>query len=246
MSKIQAKKSDPSSTSTTNIPSSMSVPNPKIEHMLKHWFFVSGPDHKIWLMFQECDIDSYEKFIGYDKQIILDMRHKKKNQFIPLNNRKIKMINDVLLYYNFMRKNKDNMMAENPDQWVMEDFNQWRNGGFPISTAVCIVSLARTTTTTTSLLVASVTKKAEDELMSWRCGNQDPTLYPILENDNTYTDWIIKMVRQFKKEECEQVIDENFKDNQMVCLEMLTMHYLRLKRITYLLFWRVYSKLPME
>ena len=63
--------------------------------------------------------------------------------------------------------------------------------------------------------VVSATKDADDALISWRRGRRDPTQYPILENDNEYTDWIIKMTRQFKSEECERMIDENFKDNKV-------------------------------
>ena len=87
-------------------------------------------------------------------------------------------------------------MAENPDQWVMEDFKDWRDNGFPTSTAAYTASLAcNTTTTLTRTGPVSQKKKHEDALLSWRRGKQDPTLYPILENDCDYTDWIIKMKR---------------------------------------------------
>ena len=108
-------------------------------------------------------------------------------------------------------------MVENLDQWVREDFKDQKDKGCHTSTATYTVSLAGITTTTiTGPVTVSATKKAEDAQMSQRCDKQDPTLYPILENDSTYTDWIIKMTCQFKSEKCEQVIDENFKDNQVI------------------------------
>ena len=181
---------NPLGTSTTNISSSMSAPNAKLEHLLKYWFLANGPNHEIQLMFKEYDLTDYDKFLGYDKQLLLDIKRKKHYVSILFNNQKIKMINDVLLYYKFMSKNKDNVIAEDPVQWVMDEFKEWRINGFPISNAAYTASLAGTTTTTTSTgpAVFSVSKKAKDALVSWRRGRRDSNQYPILENDNKYTD----------------------------------------------------------
>ena len=53
-------------------------------------------------------------------------------------------------------------------------------------------------------------------MISSRRGRRDSTQYPILENDNKYTDWIIKITRQFKSEECDRLIDSSFEDNQEI------------------------------
>ena len=83
-----------------------------------------------------------------------------------------------------MRKNGDETMTANPDQWVMDDFEDWIDHGLPISTVAYTVSLAgNITTTLPGIGPVSATKKAEDTWMSWQHGKQDPTLYPILENE---------------------------------------------------------------
>ena len=41
-------------------------------------------------------------------------------------------------------------------------------------------------------------------------------MYPILENDRDYTDWIINIKRRFKSKRCKRVIDANFLDNIVV------------------------------
>ena len=49
--------------------------------------------------------------------------------------RYITSINNVLLYYQFMRNNNNEVMVENSDQWVTEDFEDWRCLGKPKSIA---------------------------------------------------------------------------------------------------------------
>ena len=120
----------------------------------------------------------------------------------------------------FMSQNKDVTIAKDPLQWNMKYFKEWRNNEYSTSTSTYNVSLAgsgtTTTTTFTGPAVVSSTKKAEDTLISLRHSREDSTQYPILENENEYTDWIIKMIRQFKSEECNRLIDLSFKDNQVI------------------------------
>ena len=42
----------------------------------------------------------------------------------PLNSQKIKTINNVQLYYQFLSKNKDVAIVEDPLQWNMKDFKE--------------------------------------------------------------------------------------------------------------------------
>lgn len=108
-------------------------------------------------------------------------------------------------------------MATHPNQWVMEDFEDWIDHNHPKSNVAYAGSLAgNTTTTLRETAPISATKKAEDAWMSWQHGKQDPTLYPILENDGDYTDWIINITRQFKSKRCNRVIDSSFLDNMVV------------------------------
>ena len=39
---------------------------------------------------------------------------------------KLKLVNDVLLYYNFLYKDNEENLAEEPDQWTKRDFNKWK------------------------------------------------------------------------------------------------------------------------
>ena len=115
------------------------------------------------------------------------------------------------------------LLAEEPDQLVMTDFKKWRSRDFPKSTATYTAPIAGKTTNTTNItsttsnITAPVTqmKLEKDAYLSRRRGKQDPTLYPILENDQGYTDWIIKTRCQLTSDECERIIDHFFLDNQV-------------------------------
>ena len=92
--------------------------------------------------------------------------------------------------------------------------------GYPLSTDAYNASRAGNSTTTTSQtsnVTAPVfgTKLEDDIYLSWRRSKQDKTLYPILENDRDYAEWIIKMTRRFHSEECERMIDPNFYSNSV-------------------------------
>ena len=110
------------------------VPNAKPEHLLIHYFLANGPNHKVRIIFNEDNLYNYDNFLEYDKQQLLGMRRQKYNVRTPFNSRKINLINDVLLYYQFMRNNNNEVMVENPDQWVRE-FKDWRDLGKPKSIA---------------------------------------------------------------------------------------------------------------
>ena len=82
-------------------------------------------------------------------------------------------------------------------------------------------SLASATTTTTQgesigPAVVLAAKNTEDALVRWRRGRRDPTQCPILENDNNYTDWIIKITCQLNSEECKQLINLSFKETKVI------------------------------
>ena len=140
----------------------------KLEHLLIYYFYATGPNHKIPLMFKENELYQFENFIGYDKQRLLDMRRQKDNVSTPFDDLRIKLINNVLLYYHFMRNNNNKVMAENPDQWGKRDFKKYKKSrGFPTSTAAYNAPLAGTTTMTlTGSAPVSATKKHKDTLLS--------------------------------------------------------------------------------
>ena len=121
---------------------------------------------------------------------------------------KITLIHDVLLYYQFLYNDSKEALADDPTQWVQGDFKKWRSQERHPSTTAHISSHAsNTTTTSTASVIISTTEKAEDAWLSWQPGMQDSTVYPILENDRNYTDWIINIKRQFKSKRCKRVIN---------------------------------------
>ena len=63
----------------------MSVIDTKVKYLLNNWFFVKGQNHEIRLIFKEYDLTNVDKFLGYDKELIWDMRRQKNNVITPLN-----------------------------------------------------------------------------------------------------------------------------------------------------------------
>ena len=55
-------------------------------------------------MFKENELYQFKDFVGYDKQLLLDMRCQLHNVSTPFDDTRIKLINDVLLYYHFYEK----------------------------------------------------------------------------------------------------------------------------------------------
>ena len=61
----------------------------------------------------------------------------------------------------------------------------------------------------------STIKVAYDTLMSWRHSKRDPTFDKVLEVNDQYTDWIIKITHQFKMDECFCLIKPDFYASQV-------------------------------
>ena len=149
-------------------------------------------------------------------EILKKMKGKKGNSRIDaFTGVKLKLVNDVLLYYNFLYQDDADALVEEPVQLVAEQFRKWKSRGYPLCTDAYNASRAGNSTTTTSqtsnvTAPVSGTKLEDDAYLSWRRSKQDETLYPILENDREYAEWVIKIKRRFVSEECERMIDPNF------------------------------------
>ena len=127
------------------------TPDVKLEHLLIHYLYGSK---QIRPMFKENELYQFKDFIGYDKQRLSDMRRQKNDVSTPFDDMRIKLINNVLLYYHFMRNNNNKVMAENPDQWGKRDFKKYKKSrGFPTSTAAYNASLAGNATTPTPSVI---------------------------------------------------------------------------------------------
>ena len=124
-------------------------------------------------------------------EILKKMKHKKGSSRVDaFTEGKLKLVNDVLLYYSFLYQDDEDALAEEPSQWVMGDFRKWRSRGCRKSTAAYTASLADNSTNTTSQtskvtvpVTVSQTKLEKDVYLNWRRGKQDSTMYPIFEND---------------------------------------------------------------
>ena len=133
------------------------------------------------------------------------MNHNRRNSLVDAFTEtkvKHKLVNDVLFYYNLLYKDNEENLAEELDQLAKRDFNKWKIQGYPLSTTAYnalqagnITNTSTTLQTSNAIAPTSQTKLEDNACLSWRQSKQDDTLYPILENDRKYTDWIVKIKR---------------------------------------------------
>ena len=68
---------------------------------------------------------------------------KKCNNLVnAFNEGKLKLVNDVLLYYNFLYQNDKDALTEDPTQWNKAAFRKWKSRGYPLNTDAYNVSHA--------------------------------------------------------------------------------------------------------
>ena len=135
----------------------------------------------------------------------------------------LKLVNDVLLDYNFLYQDDKDSLVEDPTQWDIAAFRKWKSRGYPLNTDAYNTSKAGNNVNTANATFnatnttgpASKTKLENDAWLSWRRSKQDETAYPLLENDQMYTDWIVKIKRKLTSEEMSRMIDLNFHQNQL-------------------------------
>ena len=194
----------------------------KIEHLLTNYFSANSDKHDIQQAFIENDILTFDLLMdSCTLKILKKIKRKKCNSsIVAFTDAKLKLVNDVLLYYNFLYQDDKDALVEEPNQWVKGEFRKWKRRGYSLSTATYNASQAGNSSNTTSqtsnvTTPVSKTKLERDAYLSWRQSKQDKTLYPILENDREYTEWIIKTRRRFISEECDMMINPNFQDNQV-------------------------------
>ena len=137
-----------------------------------------------------------------------------------LNGGKLKLVNDVLLYYNVLYQDDEDTLAEDPTQWDVKAFRKWKNRGYPLSTDAYNASKSGSTTnvtvnTTLSTIATAKQKLQDNAFLSWRRSKQDETTYPVLEANRMFTDWILKFERKIYSEEMYRMIDPNFHINQL-------------------------------
>ena len=157
----------------------------KFKYLLINYFRAIGNNHEIQQIFVENNILFFDDLTVCNKPILLGQKRKDRINTVGFKDQRINLINNVILYYDFVCQNDNDVVAEEPDQWVMAAFKKQRSRGCPKSTATYTTSLAGNVTKTTSIgtVPISQTKKHVHALLSWKWGKQDPTLYPIFKND---------------------------------------------------------------
>ena len=136
------------------------------------------------------------------------MRRKSHNTTKDFNNRKITQIYNVIRYYNYLQTTNINL-ANDPGNWVMADFRKWILDGRHPNVASATAASNNATlpgatiapnTTAPPVTVCPDTKKAENAWLSWQRSRRDVDKYPLISNDREYSDWNIKMQRQFEED----------------------------------------------
>ena len=170
--------------------------DPKLKHLLSNYFSTTGDQHDTWQTFIQNDILTFDLLIDmWTLEISKKMKMKKSNNHMDaFTAGKLKLVNNVLLYYNFVYTDGEMVLAEYPTQWIRDDFRQWKTLGYPVNTTALNISQTGNKANTNTTLQASNTiapisqmKLEDDAYMSWRLSKQDETLYLVLENDREYT-----------------------------------------------------------
>ena len=115
----------------------------------------------------------------------------------------------------------DTSITQDPKQWNYQELKDWKRKSYPTGVVVQKKNLVGTNVKVTENQgstnqgentgpVILSTKIADYALISWRRGRRDPKQYEVLVNDVQYTDWIIKIDRQFKNNKCLRMIQQSF------------------------------------
>ena len=74
----------------------------KLEYLLTDYFLAIGNNHEVRQMFKENDLYQFEEFISCYMQALTEMRRKKHSTTVGFTHRKLTLIYDVVLYYQFL------------------------------------------------------------------------------------------------------------------------------------------------
>ena len=127
-----------------------------------------------------------------------------------LNKGKLKLVNDVLLYYSFLYKDKELVKTEDPSQWNISEFKVWKSNGYHVSTATYNTSTTASAANATLNAPAPVTakqKEQDDSFLSWRRSRKDESVYLVLGSDQMFTKWSVKFECKILNEDMFRMID---------------------------------------
>ena len=122
----------------------------KLEHLLDTYLYVKNSKYGIWQTFFDNDILNYnELFDTHTLESLKKLKQKKGNSnIIRFIDGKLRLVNNALLYYKFLRQDDEVTTANNPTLWDKNDFRDWKSDGFPVSTKALNASRTGNTTTT--------------------------------------------------------------------------------------------------
>ena len=124
----------------------------RLEYLISNWLSGKDANNDIRMMFKENDILCFGDLVGYnredvdrngvsslttipplDRDDLLYLTRMKNSTRISLTKPQIRMILDIINYYEFMYWNGDRALADNPTQWDTKNFEDWKQKGQPTS-----------------------------------------------------------------------------------------------------------------
>ena len=115
----------------------MSAPfDKRFEHLLNTYCYIKSDKHEIWQAFVKNNTLTYDESIdSQNLENLKEMKHTKGTTSVDaFSGGKLILVNNVLLYYNFLHQVGQGAIANNPTLWDKEDFRDWKSDSFPLST----------------------------------------------------------------------------------------------------------------
>ena len=163
-------------------------------------------------MFKVENFYKFEDFVGYTVEDLEALKRTQNNITKVFNKRKVTLIYNMIRYYKFLQSDDTTKkQTKDPENWDKDDFDDWVDDRRHPTLASAKAAKANPTltgttttpnTTVSPATVCSHTKKVENAWLSWQRSRRDIDKYPKISNDREYSDWIIKMERQFEEDRC--------------------------------------------
>ena len=170
-------------------------------------------------MLVDNQILTYDDYKALDKEsVYLLDRITSTRATTKLKNHHAKRVNDALEWISFLEESGKTAMSDDPTKWIKRDFERWKRKGMPTgSTAVPSTTATGNNSALTLTTVAEKQLKTDDnKLQSWIKGTKSAKDCPVIEHDEYYTKWIVKMNRQITLDMWERLIGPTF-DIKTLC-----------------------------
>ena len=99
----------------------------------------------------------------------------------------------------------DIVVADDPFSWKIADYRQWKRDDKPTNIVKSTTTLPPTGSTQNKQQ-----KIGNDMLMGWKRTRKDAKDYPVLNEDEYYTEWLTQILRQIKMDGWDRIVDPNF------------------------------------